>query len=68
MEQATEVVSGACRACGRDLVQVVGERTYHPASVLSPRDGCPALLAYPGTDALSFNVPDDQFIPSGRPA
>lgn len=57
------VLAGVCRACGRELVQVQGERTYHPAVVLSPSETCPALLPIPGTAVLSFDVPDDQFIP-----
>lgn len=61
-ERVEQVIAGACRACGRDLVHVIGERTYHPARVLAPEDLCPALLPYPGTTTISFNVPDDQFI------
>lgn len=63
-----DVLAGACRSCGRDLVQVPGVRTYHPARVMDPEDSCPALLPYPGTDTLSFDVPADQFIPGARAA
>lgn len=59
--------AGVCRSCGRDLVQVVGERTYHPASALGPDDTCPELLPIPGaaSGTLSFNVPDSAFV-AGR--
>lgn len=56
-------IPGTCRACGRDLVHVPGESTYHPAAVLGPGDTCPALLPIGDTEYLSFRVPYAVFIP-----
>jgi hypothetical protein len=54
---------GTCSTCGGDLVQTPG-RTYHPAATSDPTNPCPDLLPIPGTDALSFNVPPDRFVPT----
>lgn len=66
-QKTTEPLMGSCRSCGRPLVKVPGERTYHPAVVLTAKDTCPALLPIPGTVSLSFDVPDSEFIPDGTP-
>lgn len=57
---------GTCATCGGVLVQVPGERTYHPAITSDPAHPCPALLPIPGTKTAGFDVPDDQFIPESR--
>ncbi len=58
---------GTCATCGGVLVQVPGERTYHPAATSAPANPCPALLPIPGTKAVGFDVPDDRFIPGSSP-
>lgn len=58
--------AGTCRSCGRALVHVPYERTYHPASALGPDDFCAALLPIFGTTELSFEVSPSEFIPSDR--
>lgn len=64
-------VSGSCRTCGGDLVQVPGVRTYHPAATSDPANPCPALMpiacgcSHPdGRRCLSFDVPDTEFVPA----
>lgn len=67
------VLAGQCRSCHRDLVQVITdgrvERTYHPFNYRERDDPCcPVLTISKGTEdwpepRLSFEVPDDQFIP-----
>ncbi|HEY9416635.1 MAG TPA: hypothetical protein VIQ30_17905 [Pseudonocardia sp.] len=55
-------IAGTCRTCGRDLVHVPGERTYHPAVVLQESGPCPALLPIRDTEYLSHDVPYTEFI------
>lgn len=58
---------GTCATCGGVLVQVPGERTYHPAATSDPANPCPALLPIPGTKVPGFDVPDDRFIAGSSP-
>lgn len=63
-----EVRKGRCRDCGQALVQEVGERTYHPASVDLRRFDCFGVLSIPGTRERSSHVPETLFIPEGETA
>lgn len=77
MSAPSAVIAGQCRSCHRDLVQVITdgrvERTYHPHNYQKPDEQpCPTHLVIEGTEdwpepALSFEVPDDQFIPDAEP-
>jgi hypothetical protein len=62
------VLDGTCRTCGRPLVQVVGERTYHPAVVMPATEPCPKLLPIGNSRHLSFNVPDSEFVTTDHAA
>lgn len=69
---AEKAFSGKCSACGRDLVQIIGEsytKTYHPAASYDEKIGgrCPALLRMKGTEnfpepVYTLDVPDDVFV------
>jgi hypothetical protein len=45
--QTVPLFTGTCRGCGTKLVNVMGERAYHPAETYPAAqfpDGCPELI------------------------